>query len=198
MTLSQSGHILYTYTKRFVSFCRVRQGAFCRVGFFCWVSFLLSQFLLSHPFFWWVSFMLCWLRVIADFSFIHVCEIKERNIIQSFIVSLYQVMHDYIVKSSIVSTESDTSTSENTKARIWTLYSFFYIQSTFHTTSATKSQWAWGGSMRTRGGYTHDDVTQTIMSISATIQFLYIHTKDKQRLFTQTIMAICKSWYSIG
>ena len=49
---------------------------------------------------------------------------------------IHQFMQDYIVKSSIVSklaqkaTHIDTFTSRNIKARIWTLYSFFYTYTT--------------------------------------------------------------------
>ena len=87
---------------------------------------LLSQFLLSQ------ILLSLTRRVIAalDFVYSRVCMRKERNILQSFIVSCprttlyvtHQFMHDYIVKSSIASkiaqkaTHIDTSTSENTKA----------------------------------------------------------------------------------
>ena len=36
----------------------------------------------------------------------------------TYILVTHQFMHDYIIKFSIASTESDASTSKNTKARI--------------------------------------------------------------------------------
>ena len=88
-------------------------------------SVLPSQFLLSQ-----ILLSLTTRCVIADFVYSRVCMRKERNILQSFIVSClrtiiyvtHQFMHDYIVKSGIASkiaqkaTHIDTFTSEYTIA----------------------------------------------------------------------------------